>query len=360
MLIKYFPRKEFSEWENRKLTLMPSLFINQRLNENFSKNIENYIKDQFPFREQIIKTQFQVMSKINGRVENNKAFMLDNGWVFEKRGTVTYYTQMEMENRLRKLKRSLIALHMIMRRKNLSIVFLLLPDKGWLYKDMWEPYYKPYNLEPFYQAEINAIKKYQDIEIIYPYKKLKNMGLDNPPFLTDDLHLSFTGAKFVLQLAFDKFQKQYFPKEEIQYEITSDTQDVVSKLGFDRKTIKESYKLIATILNKTIKSHETILLEEKEAIKKTEVTDPLVNKNMYIYDGCYSRRTFYPLLRHFFKKTIAFSSYDYLSEETRKNFVVKFHDALKNIESDSIIFVVMPLNYNNTFIYLLSDSLLGL
>lgn len=356
----YLPQKKSSEWENRNLALMPHLFINQKLNENFGKDIEEWLKDQFPFRQEIIKTQFQTMFKINGRVENDQAFMLDNGWIFEKWGTVTYHTQETMQKRLKDLDESLRVLNKLMDQKNLSITFLLLPDKGWLYKDLWEPYYKPYNLEPFYQAEINIVKKYPNIDIIYPYEEMKNTRFSTPLFVEDDVHLSFSGAKFILQSVFDKFQKQYFPNEKIKYKLSSLSQDVVSKLGFDKREINSSYKLVATISDKTINSEETILLKERTAIRKTEVTDPVVNKSLYIYNNCYAQRTLYPLFKHLFKKTIAFSSYNDLSDETKKDFVFKFNKALTDIENDSVVLIIMPLNYNNAYIDMLRDSLKGL
>ena len=79
---------EITEQENRTLAKFPSIKKKGKLNFNYGKEFETWLGDRFWGRKQLIDARFQALYKINGRIENEKAFIGDDGWMFKKHKTV--------------------------------------------------------------------------------------------------------------------------------------------------------------------------------------------------------------------------------------------------------------------------------
>lgn len=76
--------KEFSENENRYLASKPRLTWNNIITGKFSKNFENYIDDQFIFREKLyeIKTKIQLLA---GNKDINGVYIAKDNYLIEKK-----------------------------------------------------------------------------------------------------------------------------------------------------------------------------------------------------------------------------------------------------------------------------------
>ena len=68
---------EVSSFERRKLTTFPNL------DENFTNNLEDYLLDQFPFRNKLINLKSIINRKVLNNLENNKVYVVDDN-IFEK------------------------------------------------------------------------------------------------------------------------------------------------------------------------------------------------------------------------------------------------------------------------------------
>ena len=74
---------DVSTQENRKLTTLLSFLENNKFNEQY----ENYLKDQFPWRFELIKFYYYLQYSLMSRIENERAFVGDNGWMFSFHST---------------------------------------------------------------------------------------------------------------------------------------------------------------------------------------------------------------------------------------------------------------------------------
>ena len=73
---------KISEQENRTLAKFPEISKNGQMNSNYGREFESWLGDRFWGRDKLINARFQMLYKINGRIENDKAFIGDDGWMF--------------------------------------------------------------------------------------------------------------------------------------------------------------------------------------------------------------------------------------------------------------------------------------
>ena len=76
------PKKEFSENENRKLATMPDFSFSSFAEGEYTKKIESFLIDQFPFRDYFVslKSKLEIML---GRKEINDIYVCENGYFID-------------------------------------------------------------------------------------------------------------------------------------------------------------------------------------------------------------------------------------------------------------------------------------
>lgn len=85
VFVSYFvcPDKEKSEWENRYLATMPELTVSNILDSSFMTGYEDYINDQLPIRDALIKVK-AVSEAVLFKIENNGIVRGKNSQLFTK------------------------------------------------------------------------------------------------------------------------------------------------------------------------------------------------------------------------------------------------------------------------------------
>ena len=76
------PNKKFSDLENRFLSQAPKFSLEELFNGNFTEKFEDYIEDQFPFRDNWIILKNEV-EKLLGKKESNGIYFGKDGYYFE-------------------------------------------------------------------------------------------------------------------------------------------------------------------------------------------------------------------------------------------------------------------------------------
>lgn len=77
------PTREFSENENRSLAQFPSFTVGNVLDCSFQDKLENYLSDQFPYRDNIMSTSTAIL-KASGRTNIGGAYIGEAGYDFEQ------------------------------------------------------------------------------------------------------------------------------------------------------------------------------------------------------------------------------------------------------------------------------------
>jgi len=70
----FLPDRSFSENENRYLTKMPRFTVKGLVNGSFTEDFEDYITDQFPFRDRWLDLKSRT-ERLLGKTENNDVFL---------------------------------------------------------------------------------------------------------------------------------------------------------------------------------------------------------------------------------------------------------------------------------------------
>ena len=82
LLSAIFPDREKSENENRVLKQFPKFSLSALFDGSFTKNLEIYLNDQFPFRDSIITLKTKV-DRIAGKTEENGVYIGKDKFLFE-------------------------------------------------------------------------------------------------------------------------------------------------------------------------------------------------------------------------------------------------------------------------------------
>ena len=299
---------EITEQENRTLAKLPEIKKKGKLNEGYGKEFESWLGDRFWGRDQLIDTRFQALYKINGRIENEKAFIGDNGWMFMKSKTVNRPSIKKQREMIEKDAKILKAFADKFKDKNIPIYLVLIPEREVLYQKYWERYYKPKPYLDYGDEITKLLKKDTSITIIYPKEEFATAS--QQLYRKTDLHLNGFGEKKLIDYVYEMITKKAEKKYYTEINPIKKFSGNISKLLNAYPNIQE------TFLN--VKRSKNCSFFEKEDSNKnsgyshtyrhSSCKKALSPKKIHIIGPCYSSRFFY-----------AFSSYFQESEQMYNN-----------------------------------------
>lgn len=122
------PDKEFSEQENRPLQTAPPFSLDALFSGRFTKQAEDYVSDQFPFRDgwTSIKARSELLS---GKDGNNGVYLCENGTLLEA------YTAPDDAALLEKLD----AVNQLTDTAGVPVWFALIPGAADIWSDLLPP-----------------------------------------------------------------------------------------------------------------------------------------------------------------------------------------------------------------------------
>ena len=203
----FHSKEKISLRENRTLARFPSLTAENGLNFKFGKEFEEWFDDHFFKREQIIDLRFLIRHKINGIVENDQAFIGDNGWIFEKEGTVNTqsleYQRKNIENDADILKR----FDDKFKDKVIPVYLVLVPDRLRIYQKYWENHYTPKPALNYENEITKALADHGNIKIITFFDEFMHSPEKDSLYYKDDFHLTYKARHRIQRELYDHFLK---------------------------------------------------------------------------------------------------------------------------------------------------------
>ena len=278
---------KISEQENRTLAKFPEISKNGQMNSNYGKEFETWLGDRFWGRDKLINARFQMLYKINGRIENDKAFIGDDGWMFSKSKTVNRPSIEKQRKRIEKDIRILKAFSDKFKRKSIPIYLVLLPEREILYQKYWEKYYKLGPLLDYEGEIVRLLKGYPNIKVLPIKEKINDLANRELVFHKDDEHLTSLPRQVIIKTLFQQLKKDYFPKdkyvllnEEQKVKTRKHTANIAAQLGFLGK-VELNEKIFSLSLNlKSIKIEEKEYVVQKDnGYKGITLTPYVVSKN---------------------------------------------------------------------------------
>lgn len=179
------PKQSFSEQENRYLTRFPQFNFEDFISGEYSEELDNYINDNFIFRNFWLKLNSFVQTS-TGKTEINGVYIGKDNYLFEK----FEYTNTEKEN----LEKTLQTINKFAQNSKVPVYFMLVPNSIYINKDKL-----PDNLEVYDQSKIikSVYEKCNyNIKTINVYDILNsNKNLDL--YFKTDHHITSLGSYFL-------------------------------------------------------------------------------------------------------------------------------------------------------------------
>lgn len=171
--------------------------------------MDNYLKDHFPFRDQLITTYHNGIFLVNRRIENKLAISGKDGWIFYKNNAFRnlYYKKSELEKILEKLNK----LNSLLKKNGITFIILVCPSQQRVYSEYIKDYY---DIEQFPNKALELkenVKKKTDVSFFYPLDEMRaqSHSYPYPLYQKCDAHPSGYGYYALYRLLMNELKKSY-------------------------------------------------------------------------------------------------------------------------------------------------------
>lgn len=234
-----------SEDENRTLANMPVILQNGKWNYFIGRQFEDFLKDHFPARQKFIRTKFDLIYKLNNKVENIKSFYGDDGWMFDKKETLYVQSLKKQKKHAVLLSKTLKQIYERFEEKNMLIYVAIIPDREDLYKKYWEKHYPAKELVDYEKELMEALQDYPNFKFIPLKDKFFKLAKKEMIFYKDDVHLTPYAQSVITKEVFKRLQEDgllkddVVLKENLSNEPHEHVASISANLGRDGKAITD-------------------------------------------------------------------------------------------------------------------------
>ena len=193
----FYDSFDHTNYENRTLASKPILVLTN-INE-YPKKYEEYFNDYLPFRNELVKLKnlndiFVFKNIISDRVLLGKAkwlFLKNVNSIGKYMGIERYYfTEEELEI----AKNNLIHFRDELKKKNIDFIFMVCPDKPFIYFKYMPDYIKRKSTKNGTDVFVEYIKNNTDIKVVYPKEELLKYKDKYQLYYKYDTHWNNLGA----------------------------------------------------------------------------------------------------------------------------------------------------------------------
>lgn len=197
--------------ENRNLSLKSELIKGKSLNMNYGKETDSWLNDHFYKRREIINFYEKINTTIIGRIENEKALVGKEKWIFYKGDNsienfqnINLFTEAQLKNIEDNLKNR----EEWLKKQNIKYYTFIAPDKNKIYKEYYPNYINQINsFGKGYQ--LREYLKNKNINLIYPYEELIKEKKENLVYWKTDTHWNEYGGYIGYKRLIDEIKKDF-------------------------------------------------------------------------------------------------------------------------------------------------------
>ena len=183
------PTRDFSENENRMLAKLPKFKIEELINGKYVEKLDNYINDQFVFRDIWLKIK-SIEERLLGKTENNGVYIGREGYLFEK----VKYTDKSEE----KIS-SLVETNNFRKNTNIMTYFMLIPNSIYINQEKLPKFAETFDQEEVIKRIYSMTNNIITVNTVDTLKQNKDKYI----FFKTDHHMTSDGA-YLLYLEFCK------------------------------------------------------------------------------------------------------------------------------------------------------------
>ena len=202
---------KISNQENRSLAEKPLFWKNGDFNKGFDEQFETYLKDHFPARSNLIKFYYFSQYAFLSKIENEKGFIGDDGWMFSFYPTrnnnigVQRYVFGLVRDRIEKFIQ-------FTSKKSVDIYFFIVPDRTQIYHQYWDKHYARRKYLSMGEEIKKTFSHYPNVYVFFPYQQLEDLSHKEEVFLKHDIHLWGKAAGTLVDSFVNILHDKYFPQ----------------------------------------------------------------------------------------------------------------------------------------------------
>lgn len=125
----FWPKRDMSELENRKLAQFPAFSVKALLNGTWFGDLSEYVQDQVAFRDGLIDLESAFNNLVFAKTEEDGILLGKDGWMFTKLFDISDGTQKQLDKNLQ-------AVTSFASRHPGKVTFLLAPSASVIYPEM--------------------------------------------------------------------------------------------------------------------------------------------------------------------------------------------------------------------------------
>lgn len=193
---------DVGNYEKRELAEKPVLEW-ARIDE-FSLNVENYVNDYLPFRNQMIRLNNILEYYVFNNSNNDNVIIGEEGWLFykesEESSSMECYkgTNLFTEEELQQMLDNLIITRDNLAKRDCEFVLFIPSNKERMYSEYVPDYYGEPAEEYATLQLVEYIRKNSDIRVVYPYEAMmkvkESLGKEKLLYHTTDTHWNELGG----------------------------------------------------------------------------------------------------------------------------------------------------------------------
>lgn len=188
-LISYIitPFKEYSEDENRYLTKMPGVTIDQIARGEFTRQLEDYALDQFAWRSPAISVK-TLAEKVSGAIDSNGVYFAKNHALMLKK-MPSEFDQARWDRNVKAIG-SFAQSH-----ADLPIAVMLVPTAAYVNQDQLPRFAQDYAQNKAMDDAADMLKEYENVTCLNVAEALRNHSGEELYYKTDH-HWTVRGAYY--------------------------------------------------------------------------------------------------------------------------------------------------------------------
>ena len=193
----FYKNFDHTNYENRTLASKPILVLTN-INE-YPKNYEEYFNDYLPFRNELVKLKNLNDIRIFKNIFSRSVLLGKYKWLFLKDNNLTEkYIGIEeynfTEKELEIAKNNLIHFRDELKKKNIDFIFMVCPDKQFIYSEYMPDYIKRNSIKSGTDIFVEYIKNNTDIKVVYPKEEFLKYKDKYQLYYKYDTHWNNLGA----------------------------------------------------------------------------------------------------------------------------------------------------------------------
>ena len=193
----FYKNFDHTNYENRTLASKPILVLTN-INE-YPKKYEEYFNDYLPFRNELVRLKNLNDIFVFKNIISDRVLLCKEKWLFLKDNNLTEkYIGIEeynfTEKELEKAKNNLIHFRDELKNKNIDFIFMVCPDKQFIYSEYMPNYIKRKSTKNDTDIFVEYIKNNTDIKVVYPKEELLKYKDKYQLYYKYDSHWNSLGA----------------------------------------------------------------------------------------------------------------------------------------------------------------------